>query len=197
MAITEFAVLETIPPHTAESPRVRTFLAKVAERQAAWSGHPLLFFQDTDAPATVYLVSGWADVPAHHAWIASEANQALLREAGSLMTVKSFQHLAIDFETMPEGVSHLAWEVRPRGEQASGGDRASASVSVSIGATQARPEAVWEREGPVLEREDRAVHRLRGFCAGSGGLLDGNHRAAGDNAMKDPIVLMRRMLVAE
>ena len=106
MTVTEFAELE-LTATSVSSLSVQQFFHKVALKQASCSGHPVLFFQDIHFPLTVYLVSGWSDIAAHKAWIASEENQALLREAEGLITVKVLAHIDIDFESMPIDASIL------------------------------------------------------------------------------------------
>ena len=101
MTVTEFVILTLTPSLSVDSPAVQTLLRSVATQQESWSGYPLFFFHDTHRPADIYLISGWQDITAHHQWIASEANQALLQEAASLLKITRFAHLAIDFQTMP------------------------------------------------------------------------------------------------
>ncbi|GJE87029.1 hypothetical protein PsYK624_031120 [Phanerochaete sordida] len=159
MPITELAILEALPPHTADSAPIQTFLSDVALQQAAWSGHPLLFFTlaHDDARTTVVLVSGWADVPAHDAWIASEPNQALLRRAGALLTVRELLHLDIAFETLPHSVQRMTWEVLSRAQA----DSVDAERG-QLGAAEPGS-GVWEGAGRVLGGGDGDIHRLRGY----------------------------------
>lgn len=179
MSVTEFAVLEARAPYTVDSPIVRAFLQRVAQRQSTWSGYPLLFFRHEKTPAIIFLISGWKDVPAHYEWIASEGNQELLGEAESILAVKDFHHLEINFDTMPLDVSHLSWEVLPG--SATGDDRRSAESS-SDGAPF---DPVWLSTGKVLEEEGGELYRLKGFKTGGEGadltrsLMDGHHSVTG------------------
>ena len=157
MPVTEFAILEALAPYTVDASPVQTFLADVARQQAAWSGFPLLFFRDAAAPATVYLVSGWTDVPAHEKWIASEPNQELLRRAALVLAVKAFFHLDINFETMPVGVQCVIWEALPD-------DIAQAELGGEVvGGARSGLKIVWEGAGRVLEEQSGDIHRLRGY----------------------------------
>ena len=114
MTVTEFVTLTLTPPHTLESPLVQATLDKVAYQQADWSGHPLLYFQDVQNPADIYLISGWKDVAVHEKWIVSETNQALLKEVAPLVQITRFAHLAIDFQAMPVDGDVIRWlAVRP------------------------------------------------------------------------------------
>ncbi|EPQ57769.1 hypothetical protein GLOTRDRAFT_18367, partial [Gloeophyllum trabeum ATCC 11539] len=97
MSITEFATLRLKPPYTSSSSEVTQFFRRLSDRQSAWSGHPLLFFYNARNPSEVYLLSGWADVPAHHAWIGGSENQELLRLAEGILDVVELVHLGIDF----------------------------------------------------------------------------------------------------
>lgn len=155
MTVTEFAVLEACAPYTADSPIIRAFLDKVAQRQAAWSGYPLLFFRHSKTPAIIFLISGWKDIPAHNEWIVSEGNQELLREAQEILGVNDFHHLEINFETMPPNVSGFTWEVLPGGEAQGVGASGNGSTS----------EAVWEGAGKVLDGDEEQIYRLRGYVA--------------------------------
>ncbi|EKM55243.1 uncharacterized protein PHACADRAFT_50500, partial [Phanerochaete carnosa HHB-10118-sp] len=140
MPVTEFAVLEALPPYAVDSAPIQSFLADVGRQQASWSGYPLMFFRDTVSPTHVYLVSGWKDVPAHNVWIASEPNQELLRRAASILAVREFFHLGIDFETMPVGVQRMTWEVSLRGHAGAESDAETV--------TGGRWNMVWEGAGP-------------------------------------------------
>ncbi|KAI0331064.1 hypothetical protein GY45DRAFT_1210604, partial [Cubamyces sp. BRFM 1775] len=96
MPVTEIATLALNPPHTWDSPDVQSFFSAVAAQQAAWSGYPLHYFQDTADPRVVYIFTGWESVPAHFKWIESEQNQALLARGKGLIEVKGLQHARLE-----------------------------------------------------------------------------------------------------
>lgn len=103
MSITEFASLELISPHTLANPE--PLLAKLFERladwQASWSSHQLLFFTNSLDPSKIYLVTGWKDIEAHQKWIASDQNQELLFKFKRFLKVNRMVHLDMDFNKMP------------------------------------------------------------------------------------------------
>ncbi|KAI9065443.1 hypothetical protein FKP32DRAFT_1537994, partial [Trametes sanguinea] len=92
MPVTEIATLRLNSPHIWDSPDVQSFFADVAAQQAAWSGYPLHYFQDTSDPSIVYILTGWESVSAHFEWIKSEQNQKLLEQGKSLIEVVGLQH---------------------------------------------------------------------------------------------------------
>ncbi|TFK46653.1 hypothetical protein OE88DRAFT_879815 [Heliocybe sulcata] len=154
MTVTEFAVLQLKPPHTWESPKSRTFFCTLAERQSAWSGHDLKFFQKADDYAQIILISGWKCIAAHREWIESEGNQELLRIATSeaLLDVLSLVHLDIDFGQIPGEVKFLEIEKYEndgiRGAKESSG-----------------PQKLWKVAGRDLEGEPGMSYVFRGLLA--------------------------------
>ncbi|EIW60208.1 uncharacterized protein TRAVEDRAFT_45455 [Trametes versicolor FP-101664 SS1] len=105
MSVTEIATLKLVPPHTWSSPATRSFFAAAASQQAARSGYPLHYFEDTTDAAIVYILTGWESVAAHEAWIASEANQKLLERGTGLIEVVGLQHA--QFAVQLEGIKFL------------------------------------------------------------------------------------------
>ncbi|KAI0345106.1 hypothetical protein BDW22DRAFT_1301731, partial [Trametopsis cervina] len=96
MSVTEFATLIVQAPHNIHSPVTKQFFEKVATAQSGASGYPVHYFQDVGDPAILYIVTGWNDVAAHHAWISGHTNQSLLAEMGSMVEVKELVHLKIN-----------------------------------------------------------------------------------------------------
>ena len=157
MTVTEFAGLEAQGQHAVDSPIIQEFLTKVAQRQAAWSGYPLLFFQDTSNSKVLYLISGWRDVPAHGEWIASTGNQELLREMEGIMTVREFRHLDIDFETLPQDVAVMTLDVLPHGPSDTELSRAIADVGHNSSGL------LWQCTGRTLEEPEGELHYLKAY----------------------------------
>lgn len=112
MTITELANIELLAPYTLESPEIQAFFLKLSERQAAWSGHPLLFFQSTHAPEQVYLLTGWESIPAHGAWMASDENQRMLKQVAVMGKVNSLEHLDVNFTKVPRDTQLVMLEKR-------------------------------------------------------------------------------------
>ncbi|KAI0707717.1 hypothetical protein C8Q76DRAFT_572215, partial [Earliella scabrosa] len=96
MAITEIATLKLVPSYTWDSPAIQSFFATLSVQQAAWSGYPLRFFEDTSNARVIYLITGWKSIPAHYEWIASDQNQKLLERAKGLIEVAGLQHADVD-----------------------------------------------------------------------------------------------------
>lgn len=184
MPVTEFAILEARAPYTVDSPIIQTFLQKVAQRQAAWSGYPLLFFRDSKTPAIIFLISGWKNIPAHQEWIASDGNQDFLREMQDILEVRAFHHLEINFETIPSNVSCLTWQTLPYDHAESEGRPALGSGIDGI-----MSKAVWEGSGRVLDGDEEGWHKLRAYItsteegAAAGGRLDGHQSVAMDGVL--------------
>lgn len=103
MTITEFATLELIEPYTLEDPvpLLVTLLGRAADWQASWSSYPLSFFTNPVKPSEIHIITGWKDVAAHEAWIASDQNQELLQKLSKFLTVKGMVHLDINFSLVP------------------------------------------------------------------------------------------------
>ncbi|KAI0647464.1 hypothetical protein C8Q79DRAFT_629654 [Trametes meyenii] len=97
MPVTEIATLKLVPPFVWISPEVQSFFSAVSTQQAAWSGYPLHYFEDT-FNANVYILTGWLSVPAHHEWIKSDQNQALLVRGKSLIDVVGLRHGRLQME---------------------------------------------------------------------------------------------------
>ncbi|EIN07010.1 hypothetical protein PUNSTDRAFT_71700 [Punctularia strigosozonata HHB-11173 SS5] len=153
-SITEFATLRLNSPHKWDSLTTIDFFRALSADQRAWSGYPLLYFRDVDAPddsgcERVYLLSGWKSVEAHYEWIEGAANQALLEKGvgdGKLLSVEGFAHVAIVFEEFPQDQRVLYLE-RP----------AKAVEDSTTGAES------WRRQGKVL---DQGVDELWQFRDG-------------------------------
>ncbi|TFK36384.1 hypothetical protein BDQ12DRAFT_686810 [Crucibulum laeve] len=111
MPITEFAVLELNKPHKFHSSPILDFFRLLSKRQSEYSSFPLVFFEDSKAPSTIYLLSGWRDAEHHMEWIRSEGNQELLQLLGPYLHVKELLHLGIDFGGLPiEGTEYLVFK---------------------------------------------------------------------------------------
>jgi hypothetical protein len=144
ISVTEFAILRLNNPHKWNHATTVEFFRKLSTEQASWSGYPLLYFRDVDVsdqePQRIYLISGWKNVDAHHEWIASAQNQALLQEASELklLDVVDLAHIAIEFETIPQDDRVLSVGRRPaRGE-----------VEQEEVAAEAEG---WQRQGKALD----------------------------------------------
>jgi len=155
MPITELAILEIVNPYTATSPLIREFFRKVSFRQAKWSGYPLLFFESTNSPSQVYLISGWTSVEAHGEWIASAENQALPKEGEGLITVIDLMHVEIEFSTMPTKAERAVWSrwegLHYNPENSTEEDPRKAS------------ESPWSAVGRILDEGVTGVIRIRAY----------------------------------
>jgi hypothetical protein len=200
MTVTEFAVLQLLEPHTIASPSIRSFFIKLSQCQGAWSGYPLLFFQHHTSPKTIYLVSGWRDVPAHNDWIASDGNQELLREADPILAVIDFRHLQIDFETLPQDVSQMTLEILPHGLS---GAEGNADSIADVGCRHS--EVLWQGTGRALEEPLKGWYRLTWYrwskeleTVGSGDQAEETRGldADGVERKKASEVVMRRIALA-
>ncbi|TFY56789.1 hypothetical protein EVG20_g8793 [Dentipellis fragilis] len=149
MPVTEVAILNFIPPHDIHTPALLPLFRFLSERQSAWSGFPLRFFQNASKEGEIYLVSGWKDVPAHNGWIASDANQELLTLLKSYLTVASLMHLEIDITGFPDEVTGLRGWGRSEGDGDEGGDK-----------------VIWRAEGKDAEGKEDGVWRLIGYGKG-------------------------------
>lgn len=173
MTVTELAILKAVTPGAVQTPSVQAFLRTTAEQQAARSRFPVLYYHPiTSNPSgdvdEVYLLSGWDSVAAHNVWIASAANQALLKEMDGMFALAGFFHLDIDFGAFPrDEVRWVTWEVIAQGQaracDGGGGDSAGTSASGAV---------LWERIGRVLDSETQEEHRIR--------VLKGDLNATGD-----------------
>ncbi|VDC07431.1 unnamed protein product [Peniophora sp. CBMAI 1063] len=99
MTVTELAILVLNPGATLPSPELSPHFALLASRQSEWSGHPLRFYTQGQK---IILLSGWMDVPAHYAWIASEGNQELLKLLTPHLNIELMVHLDVPFERVPD-----------------------------------------------------------------------------------------------
>lgn len=99
MTVTELAILSLNPSVTLPSATLSPYFALLSSRQSAWSGHPLRFYTLDNK---VLLLSGWADVPAHNDWIASEGNRELLSLLTPHLSIETFVHLDVPFERVPD-----------------------------------------------------------------------------------------------
>lgn len=165
MSVTEIATLKLVPPHTWSSPATRSFFAAAASQQAARSGYPLHYFEDTTDAAIVYILTGWESVAAHEAWIASEANQKLLERGTGLIEVVGLQHA--QFAVQLEGIKFVTLE-RWEGSGGRGGQEVGSIVDVS-GVVEEAPghgyrlrgyAEVREHEVGKLEEGTRFLRRL-------------------------------------
>ncbi|KAG8747786.1 hypothetical protein FRC10_011231 [Ceratobasidium sp. 414] len=134
MPVTEFAVLRLKPDRPLTDSELHTHLRRVSAEQSAWSFFPLYWFtytsDDGPTPARVTetficILSQWASVPAHQAWIDSAQNQALLTLLSSTIEIASFCHVALTSESgeidKVLGAGKLRWkmlgeEVREKGD---------------------------------------------------------------------------------
>lgn len=99
--VTEFAVLKVKQDRLHTEAELHTHLRRVSAEQSAWSSFPLYWFtyrDDAPGPETetfICILSQWASVPAHQAWIDSEQNQALLTLLSPTIDITSFCHVAL------------------------------------------------------------------------------------------------------
>ncbi|KAF8609011.1 hypothetical protein BDV93DRAFT_214882 [Ceratobasidium sp. AG-I] len=130
--VTEFADLRLKPGFTLGDSVLQDGLRRVNAEQSAWSTFPLHWFTYTptdDSHEThVCILSQWASVSAHQAWIDSPQNQDLLALLGPKLDIASFCH--IDLHVSRQGVeldevleaSNLSWETLGAAERAFAGD---------------------------------------------------------------------------
>ncbi|KAH9852740.1 hypothetical protein C2E23DRAFT_148146 [Lenzites betulinus] len=171
MPVTEIAVLKLLSRHSWDSAETRSFFAAVASQQAAWSGYPLHYFQDTSDASVVYILTGWESVPAHWEWIKSEPNQKLLELGKGLIEVVGLNH--VYFAPDLHGVDCVVleqWEGE-RGE-----------------VRDCKEKAVVDVEGKVEENPEQA-YGLRGFAAGM------REEGWGGERVEGRTVYLRRLLV--
>ncbi|KAF7979572.1 hypothetical protein HWV62_41858 [Athelia sp. TMB] len=137
MSITEFASLELKHPHTLSSPPPHfiSLLQRLSAEQSAHSGYPLLFFTEAEHPLPLHLISGWTDVPAHDAWIASAQNQQLLIDFADFIEIKGLMHLDINFDTLPVKDRGILCEKYRQSEVAKDNRTAKAEELVEAGWT--------------------------------------------------------------
>jgi hypothetical protein len=95
LPVTEFAILR-LKDSSLTDPELIQNLRRVSTEQSAWSSFPLHWFT-YDGPAAhetyVCILSQWASVPAHQAWIDSAQNQALLALLAPKLDIASFCHI--------------------------------------------------------------------------------------------------------
>jgi len=110
MPITEFVTFRFKEPFTLESDEVRTKFCTLSNWQSEWSKYHLTFYNATEDPALVYLISGWDNISAHMEWIESERNQTLLKIFDPILSIVDFVHLEIDFAQIPPETQVLAFK---------------------------------------------------------------------------------------
>ncbi|KAG8682028.1 hypothetical protein FRC09_017067, partial [Ceratobasidium sp. 395] len=131
--VTEFAILRLKHdrPHT--DSELYEHLRRVSAEQSAWSSFPLHWFTyiaTNDGPGRetetfICILSQWASVPAHQAWIDSAQNQALLALLSPTIEIASFCHVALKSKSdeidRVLGADKLSWkywreEVQDKGD---------------------------------------------------------------------------------
>lgn len=179
-SVTEFAFLNLVLPTTLETPKLVLGFLDAAVAQPSWSGYPLHLFYSTkessDAPATtIYIISGWASVPAHYEWIASPKNQELLKFFGDegLMTVGGVAHLDIDFEKLSfEECAAIVW--RKLEVNRDSGDSIASDVGESKGESGLSPElmpktnarVLWSHRGRAVDEGVKDEYELTAYTEG-------------------------------
>jgi hypothetical protein len=113
LLVTEFAVLRLKDCSLTDSELIQG-LRRVSAEQSAWSSFPLHWFT-YDGPARetyVCILSQWASVPAHQAWIDSAQNQALLALLAPKLDIASFCHIALRASEPGSvfGAERLSWK---------------------------------------------------------------------------------------
>jgi hypothetical protein len=103
MTITEFAILVFKSPPNFLDPTLQSLFRQLSAWQSECSGFPLLFFTNRNDSLEVHLVTGWASVAAHEAWIRGERNQELLRMFAPHVDMQKIRmvHLSVNFEAIP------------------------------------------------------------------------------------------------
>ncbi|QRV94228.1 hypothetical protein RhiJN_22246 [Ceratobasidium sp. AG-Ba] len=134
--VTEFAILRLKKGRSHTDSELYTHLRRVSAEQSSWSTFPLYWFIYTtnDVPARetetyICILSQWASVPAHQAWIDSEQNQALLTPLAPTIDIASFCHIALKPKEGEVdkvlGAGKLRW--KQLGEQPNESERGDAS----------------------------------------------------------------------
>ncbi len=172
MPITEFLSIRLLPPHTVSSLFVVTFLGKVSRLQAARSGYPVLYFQDTSSPDILYLVSGWESKHAHEAWIVGEQNQELMKDMQGAGEVKELMHLEIDFSAVPKDAERMSREALfEHGKADLKGLGGESNIMTDTN-------CIWESTAKSLEKE--GTYRLRVYS-----MQEVSGRDVGHSSTKD------------
>ena len=160
MTITEFAILVFKSPPNFSDPVLQSHFRKLFVEQSECSGFPLLFFTNRDNPLEVHLVTGWASVAAHEAWIRGEQNQELLRVFAPYVDMQKIRmvHLGMDFEAIPSDTD-AGWTVVERYD----GQVAEKSTGFEW---ERSDRSKWSLTGRDLARDSGDVFRFVGVAGG-------------------------------
>ena len=167
MTITEFATIVFKSPLNFSDPTLQSLFQKLSVWQSECSGFPLRFFTNPNDPVEVHLVTGWASVAVHEAWIQGERNQTLLRIFAPYVDMPKIRmvHVGVDFEAIPKDTGCTAMVI----ERYDGAPSTSLEWESSDGSM-----LLWSLAGRDLSR-DGDVYRFVGI-AGDGeveGVVEG------------------------
>lgn len=142
MAITEFARLYILRPHSATKAPVYNILrSAVPLITEASGGARFRLYRNLDDERDLYLFGHWDSLASHQAFIDGEVNKALLRGLQGMLEVVDFTHFEVEFASLELG--ERVWIGRRRRD-----------VDGMEG---------WFRGLPELDPEDRVI-----WCAEKG-----------------------------
>ncbi|KAH8155824.1 uncharacterized protein LAJ45_00836 [Morchella importuna] len=104
MVVLEYAILSIKSPHTSDTPSLKSGLQnalQVLNKASAPSGAQFSLFQQIENPQILHLLGSWTSVEAHHAFLPSTENLALLEEVKDLINVDLLFHAGMDKSTLP------------------------------------------------------------------------------------------------
>jgi hypothetical protein len=149
MPITEFATFRFKEPFTLDSDEVRTKFRTLSIWQSEWSKYHLTFYNATEDPALVYLISGWDNISAHMEWIESERNQTLLKIFDPILSIVDFVHLEIDFAQIPPETQVLAFKKVIENEK---------DIDYAIRSEEfVEGEKLWSGQGRAIEKTENYI----------------------------------------
>jgi len=105
------------------------------------------FYNSTEDPALVYLISGWDNISAHMEWIESERNQTLLKIFDPILSIVNFVHLEIDFAQLPPETQVLAFKKVVENEE----DILDHAIRSEEG------ENLWSGQGRAIEKPENYI----------------------------------------
>lgn len=108
MTVLEFAIFSIKSPHTVETPELISALKNALQVLNKASGFLFSLHQQTEDPSILYLLGSWTSVEAHHVFLPSPENQALLEDAKDLINVDLLFHAEIEKSALPLGAPCVA-----------------------------------------------------------------------------------------
>ena len=100
MPVTEFAILNLTGP-SERLPYTYSVLIRARGILTSASGLPFHIYSSLKNERRLYLLGHWDSTAAHHAFLPSPENQALLGDLDGLLEVESMFHLDVDRNDLP------------------------------------------------------------------------------------------------